>query len=205
MGAELQLECGRCSRAFPWPDCIPGRAPGSCLACMDTKNRARTLKRLSERIGNDAAADLARRHGVGADRGAQVVRDAMAEAAAELLAVGLGITDDVKRAAAITGVQYDNARQLNALAKKARAEHPGLVKGETSAIGDTLGRAIAILSIRARVTAHAVPVSQIGNNIKSLSQALENLTGGAKGSYQPLRIIIGGLDSSEDEYENDST
>lgn len=182
---SVTLKCSTCARDFTHKINPRGGArPKRCWECRDPKNRARDLRRLETKLGPLDEKSAAQSAGPQDDRGKLSERASWPE----LLAVGLGIDPDPERAAELVDLKLspDELAQVTAQAKKLQP----LIDGQSAALGDRLARAVAVMAIRLRAVAPRMPPQQLPSAIKAIAQAQELITGGARGSYVPITLVV---------------
>lgn len=105
-----------------------------------------------------------------------------------LLAVGLSVSDDPARAAAIVGIppQGDGLAALLLEARKL----DDLTKRKPSAIGGLLTAAISCSAIKLAASVHSIAPNQLPQAIRALAQANEMLCGSALPTTGSINISI---------------
>lgn len=174
----MKLTCQRCGVGF---EQVEGRPAKYCHLHRKAGNRARDLKAL-EAQDPERAADV------------RAALDASAEERSltgqvVMLAACLAIEPDLERAAQHAGITV-RGKALAELERLARAHHPALVSAEQGAAVDLLTKAGNLTAARLVADAASVPVSMLGNTVKSIHTAKQLLTGGTRPTYSHIRLVI---------------
>lgn len=176
-----------------------GRKPKFCINCTPSKNRSTRVRQVEERtrlvsIAEGATHDLANA-GLGAPNAEESA--AWIASAVELMAVGLNVTEDIRRAAAIVGLDPERP-DLADLATQARTECKALFERKPAAVGQIINTALLLAMIRLRNSMATLPVTTIANAAKAMAQTMEMIQGSAGPAYTELKIMIQGPEGEQD-------
>mgnify|MGYP000324306436 CR=1 FL=1 len=122
-------------------------------------------------------------------------RAAQVAAAPALLAVGLGLVNDIDRAADMVGLsslRNADPEGWAAIVEVCEREHKGLKKGDPGALGSAIYAAVARLAFRALAYADRISPGQAASAAKSLAQVAEMVQGDAKKVHTQINLTVGG-------------
>ncbi len=184
LGAKKIVVCQTCGAAFEHAH-GPGATPKFCLAHRSTKNRARDLRRIEAQAGPEAAARAS-----AAAKAVASHSPATRAMGPQLLAIGLGVTDDPGDAAAIVGVVPDDPEHLAELVAIAREQYQGLIDGAQADLGALLHRCLSLTVARTMCDLHRLTPSQGGHLARAIAQTMETVTGGATPAYSKIELVL---------------
>jgi hypothetical protein len=169
--------CEICGTEIPY---TKGRHPRWCLQHRSTKNRSRDLRRAAAR-GEVDAPSLDGRAPVGA---------APEESRLAALAVLLAGGEPLRLAAQLAGFGGVDGAELQGLEERARAEHPQLVAGSTSALIGLAQQALALLLLALRDNARMLPPAVLASSLRQAGEILDRLQGGMAPVYSEVLVQV---------------
>ena len=178
----MKLKCATCGVGFVQEG--PGAPAKFCRRHRKSGNRTRDLKVLAAR-DPEAAKTVAAELGVGEEAPLPLAGQAL------LLASALrGAGGNARRAAGLVALEPITDERLAEVEAEAREAYPSIVDAEAGAALELLQAGLQMLAARVITGAPKMPPSMVASGAKSLQNAIDSISGGARPIYVPCEIVI---------------